>query len=73
MVRVGYPLVCTEMIAPTGRDDAPALSSEDAADWVSTAILTRPVELYPTYTRVPQAPALVSPRAVDAAIWWMGI
>ncbi|MGY0499724.1 SDR family oxidoreductase [Nocardia sp. FBN12] len=71
---VGYPLVRTEMIAPTGKyDDAPALSSEGAADWIITAIRTRPVELYPTYTRVLQALALVSPRAVDAAIWRMGI
>ncbi|MFD4351832.1 SDR family oxidoreductase [Nocardia sp. NPDC058518] len=71
---IGYPLVRTEMIAPTGKyADAAALSAEEAADWITTAIRTRPVELYPTYTRVLQALALVSPRAVDAAIWRMGI
>ena len=71
---IGYPLVRTEMIAPTGKyADAAALSAEEAAAWITTAIRTRPVELYPTYTRVLQALALVSPRAVDAAIWRMGI
>ncbi|TCJ95489.1 SDR family oxidoreductase [Nocardia alba] len=71
---IGYPLVRTEMIAPTGKyADAAALSAEEAADWITTAIRTRPVELYPTYTRVLQALALVSPRAVDTAIWRMGI
>ncbi|MFD3425008.1 SDR family oxidoreductase [Nocardia fluminea] len=71
---IGYPLVRTEMIAPTGKyADAAALSAEEAADWITTAIRTRPVELYPTYTRVLQALALVSPRAVDAAVWRMGI
>ncbi|MFD3743435.1 SDR family oxidoreductase [Nocardia sp. NPDC058633] len=71
---VGYPLVRTEMIAPTGKyADAAALTPEEAADWITTAIRTRPLELYPTYTRVLQALALVSPRAVDAAVWRMGI
>lgn len=71
---VGFPLVRTEMIAPTGDyDKAAALTAEQAADWILTAIRTRPIELYPRYTRVLQAVATVSPRAVDAVIWRLGI
>lgn len=71
---LGFPLVRTEMIAPTGKyDDAAALSAEDAAAWILTALRTRPIELYPRYTRVLQTLATISPRAVDAAIWRMGI
>ncbi|WP_336085596.1 SDR family oxidoreductase [Nocardia sp. SSK8] len=71
---LGFPLVRTEMIAPTGKyADAAALSAEDAAAWILTAIRTRPIELYPRYTRVLQTLATISPRAVDAAIWRMGI
>ncbi|MFD6390830.1 SDR family oxidoreductase [Nocardia sp. NPDC060259] len=71
---VGFPLVRTEMIAPTGAyDQSAALSAEQAADWICTAIRTRPIELYPRYTRILQAVATVSPRAVDAVIWRLGI
>lgn len=71
---LGFPLVRTEMIAPTGAyDDAAALTAEQAADWIRTAIRTRPIELYPRYTRILQAVATVSPRAVDAVIWRLGI
>ncbi|MBW0275915.1 short-chain dehydrogenase [Nocardia sp. MH4] len=71
---VGFPLVRTEMIAPTGAyDESAALTAEQAADWIRTAIRTRPIELYPRYTRLLQAVATVSPRAVDAVIWRLGI
>ncbi|MFD4430031.1 SDR family oxidoreductase [Nocardia sp. NPDC058497] len=71
---VGFPLVRTEMIAPTGAyDESAALTAEQAADWICTAIRTRPIELYPRYTRILQAVATVSPRAVDAVIWRLGI
>ncbi|WP_280236587.1 SDR family oxidoreductase [Nocardia cyriacigeorgica] len=71
---IGYPLVRTEMIAPTAKyDDAPALSAEAAADWILTAIRTRPIELYPRYARLLQAIGTVSPQTVDALIWRMGI
>ncbi|MGW6728696.1 SDR family oxidoreductase [Nocardia sp. NPDC055029] len=71
---VGFPLVRTEMIAPTGAyDQSAALSAEQAADWICTAIRTRPIELYPRYTRILQAVATISPRAVDAVIWRLGI
>ncbi|MFC4376410.1 SDR family oxidoreductase [Nocardia halotolerans] len=71
---VGFPLVRTEMIAPTGAyDEAAALTAEQAAEWIRIAIRTRPVELYPRYTRVLQTIATVSPRAVDAMIWRLGI
>ncbi|MEV6217539.1 SDR family oxidoreductase [Nocardia sp. NPDC058379] len=71
---VGFPLVRTEMIAPTGAyDESAALTAEQAADWIRTAIRTRPIELYPRYTRILQAVATVSPRAVDAVIWRLGI
>ncbi|MFC4128538.1 SDR family NAD(P)-dependent oxidoreductase [Nocardia rhizosphaerae] len=71
---VGFPLVRTEMIAPTGAyDEAAALSAERAAEWIGIALRTRPVELYPRYTRILQILATVSPRAVDAAVWRLGI
>lgn len=71
---VGFPLVRTEMIAPTGAyDESAALTAEQAADWICSAIRTRPIELYPRYTRILQAVATVSPRAVDAVIWRLGI
>ncbi|MEU3012279.1 SDR family oxidoreductase [Nocardia asteroides] len=71
---VGFPLVRTEMIAPTGDyAESAALTPDEAAGWIRTAIRTRPIELYPRYTRLLQAVATVSPRAVDAAIWRLGI
>ncbi|MBF6089928.1 SDR family oxidoreductase [Nocardia cyriacigeorgica] len=71
---IGYPLVRTEMIAPTAEyEAAPALSAEAAADWILTAIRTRPIELYPRYGRLLQAIGAISPRAVDNLIWRMGI
>ncbi|MFE3445874.1 SDR family oxidoreductase [Nocardia sp. NPDC059180] len=71
---IGYPLVRTEMIAPTTKyDDAPALSADEAADWILTAIRTRPIELYPRYARLLQAIGMVSPQTVDALVWRMGI
>lgn len=71
---IGYPLVRTEMIAPTAEyTDLPALSPERAADWILTAIRTRPVEIYPRYSRLLQAVGFLAPSAVDALVWRMGI
>ncbi|GAB2637821.1 SDR family oxidoreductase [Gordonia jinhuaensis] len=45
---IGFPLVRTPMIAPTADyDHAPALTVNDAADWIETAVRRRPIEMYP--------------------------
>src|SRR5215212_5101575 len=45
---VYYPLVATPMIAPTrAYDGIPALSCEEAAEWMVTAARTRPVRIAP--------------------------
>ena len=43
-----YPLVATPMIAPTkAYDGLPALTPDEAADWMVTAARTRPVRIAP--------------------------
>ena len=43
-----YPLVATPMIAPTkAYEGLPALTSEEAAEWMVTAARTRPVRIAP--------------------------
>lgn len=47
---VGFPLVRTPMIAPTADyDDAPALTADEAADWIVRAARTGRAETYPRY------------------------
>lgn len=71
---VGFPLVRTPMIAPTADyDDAPALSSEDAADWILRAVQTGRAQLYPRYAVVLRAVAEFSPRLSGDLIRRMGI
>ncbi|MFM9378499.1 SDR family oxidoreductase [Gordonia sp. VNK21] len=74
VTNLGFPLVRTPMIAPTADyDDAPALTSEDAAGWILRAILTRPAELYPRYAVLLRGISAVSPRSVGALVRRMGI
>lgn len=62
-----YPLVATPMIAPTkDYEGLPALSSEEAADWMITAARTRPVRIAPRMAVVAMAVNSVGPRWVNA-------
>ncbi|WP_278315143.1 SDR family NAD(P)-dependent oxidoreductase [Lolliginicoccus levis] len=71
---IGFPLVRTAMIAPTAKyATAPAISPERAAEWIIDAIRTRPVEVHPRYAHALRAIGALSPRAVDALVWRMGI
>ena len=64
-----YPLVATPMIAPTrDYDGLPALSADEAADWMITAARTRPVRIAPRMAVVAQAVNSVSPRFVNAVM-----
>ncbi len=71
---IGFPLVRTAMIAPTAKyASAPAISPERAAEWIIDAIRTRPVEVHPRYAHALRVIGALSPRAVDALVWRMGI
>ncbi|MFT3663334.1 MAG: SDR family NAD(P)-dependent oxidoreductase [Gordonia sp. (in: high G+C Gram-positive bacteria)] len=71
---VGFPLVRTPMIAPTAAyDDAPALSPDEAADWILTAARTGRREIYPRYATALRALAGHSPRLVGDLIRRAGI
>ena len=60
-------LVATPMIAPTRAfDGMPALTSEEAAQWMVTAARTRPVRIAPRMAIAAQALDTVSPRWVNA-------
>jgi NAD(P)-dependent dehydrogenase (short-subunit alcohol dehydrogenase family) len=53
-----YPLVATPMIVPTkSYDGLPALTADEAADWMIDAARTRPVRIAPR--------AAVATRALD--------
>lgn len=67
---VYFPLVRTEMIAPTAEyDDLAALSAEEAGAWIVRAITHRPEEVSPAVLRyVLPAIDLVSPRLSDQTI-----
>src|SRR5829696_769698 len=61
---VYYPLVATPMIAPTrAYDGIPALSCEEAAEWMVTAARTRPVRIAPRKALALRALDVVAPRA----------
>lgn len=71
---LGFPLVRTPMIAPTGDyDSLPTLTPDQAANWVERAIATRPVELYPAYAGLLRAVSAVSPRLADRLVAAAGI
>lgn len=62
-----YPLVATPMIAPTKEyDGLPALTSEEAGEWMVTAARTRPVRIAPRIALAAKALNTVGPRWVDA-------
>jgi NAD(P)-dependent dehydrogenase (short-subunit alcohol dehydrogenase family) len=58
-----YPLVATPMIAPTkAYDGLPALTSEEAAEWMVTAARTRPVRIAPRMAIAAKALDTIGPR-----------
>jgi NAD(P)-dependent dehydrogenase (short-subunit alcohol dehydrogenase family) len=61
-----YPLVATPMIKPTkAYDGMPALSPEEAAEWMVTAARTRPVRIAPRIAVALNALNTVGPRWVN--------
>ncbi|MBF6065258.1 SDR family NAD(P)-dependent oxidoreductase [Nocardia terpenica] len=66
---VHYPLVHTAMSAPTEKFRAmPGLTPEQAAEWLVTAIRTRPVRMVPQYAAFLRLLGIVSPRTVDRMV-----
>ncbi|OCB19303.1 short-chain dehydrogenase [Mycobacterium malmoense] len=62
-----YPLVSTPMIAPTNAyAGMPALTSEEAAEWMLTAARTRPVRIAPRMAIAAKALDTFGPRFVNA-------
>ncbi|MFZ2510136.1 MAG: SDR family NAD(P)-dependent oxidoreductase [Gordonia sp. (in: high G+C Gram-positive bacteria)] len=71
---VGFPLVRTPMVAPTADyDDAPALSADDAAQWILRAAITGEPEVYPRYAVLLRAIAIFSPRVTGDLVRRVGI
>ena len=63
---VYYPLVATPMIAPTRTyDGLPALTPDEAADWMVTAARTRPIRIAPRKAIALRALDVVAPRALN--------
>lgn len=63
---VYYPLVATPMIAPTrAYAGLPALSPEEAADWMVTAARTRPIRIAPRKALALRALDVVAPRTLN--------
>ena len=61
-----YPLVATPMIAPTrAYDGLPALSSDEAADWMITAARDRPIRIAPRVAVTSRAVDAVAPALVN--------
>ncbi|BBX65101.1 oxidoreductase [Mycobacterium saskatchewanense] len=61
-----YPLVATPMIAPTkAYQGMPALTSEEAAEWMVTAARTRPVRIAPRMAIAAKALDTFGPRLVN--------
>ncbi len=61
-----YPLVATPMIAPTkAYEGMPALTSEEAAEWMITAARTRPVRIAPRMAIAAKALDTFGPRFVN--------
>ena len=62
-----YPLVATPMIAPTKAfEGMPALTSEEAAEWMITAARTRPVRIAPRMAIAAKALDSFGPRWVNS-------
>ncbi|MDO3635979.1 SDR family oxidoreductase [Mycolicibacterium arseniciresistens] len=63
---VYYPLVATAMIAPTrAYAGVPALTPEEAAEWMVTAARHRPVRIAPRKALALRALDVVAPRALN--------
>ncbi|MCM6773132.1 SDR family NAD(P)-dependent oxidoreductase [Nocardia sp. CDC159] len=61
---VNFPSVRTAMLAPTAQyARMPALTPEEAANWIVTAIRTRPVRIEPYAVHAVRLVSLFSPRA----------
>ncbi|MGO8767678.1 MAG: SDR family oxidoreductase [Mycobacterium sp.] len=61
-----YPLVATPMIAPTkAYEGMPALTSEEAGEWMITAARTRPVRIAPRMAIAAKALDTFGPRFVN--------
>jgi NAD(P)-dependent dehydrogenase (short-subunit alcohol dehydrogenase family) len=64
-----YPLVATPMIAPTkAYEGMPALTSQEAAEWMITAARTRPVRIAPRMAIAAKALDTFGPRWVNAVM-----
>ena len=62
-----YPLVATPMIAPTkAYDGLPALTSDEAADWMIVAARKRPIRIAPRMAMTARALDTVAPGWVNA-------
>jgi NAD(P)-dependent dehydrogenase (short-subunit alcohol dehydrogenase family) len=62
-----YPLVATPMIAPTkAYDGLPALTPEEAAEWMVDAARKRPVRIAPRMAIAARALDIVGPRFVNS-------
>ena len=62
-----YPLVATPMIAPTkAYEGLPALTPEEAAEWMVTAARKRPVRIAPRVAIAARALDIVGPRLVNS-------
>jgi NAD(P)-dependent dehydrogenase (short-subunit alcohol dehydrogenase family) len=62
-----YPLVATPMIAPTkAYEGLPALTPEEAAEWMVTAARKRPVRIAPRMAIAARALDIVGPRLVNS-------
>lgn len=66
---VYFPLIRTPMIAPTAEySKLPALTSEQAAKWITHAVQHQPDELMPRYARVLQRVSAVRAAGTDALL-----
>jgi NAD(P)-dependent dehydrogenase (short-subunit alcohol dehydrogenase family) len=71
---IGFPLVRTPMISPTtAYDTQAALTPDQAAHWVLTAIRDRPVEVYPSYAGALRLISAISPRLTNSLVRAAGI
>lgn len=61
-----YPLVATPMIAPTrAYDGVAALSLDEAAEWMVTAVCTRPIRIAPRKALALRAVDVLAPRRLN--------
>jgi NAD(P)-dependent dehydrogenase (short-subunit alcohol dehydrogenase family) len=71
---LNFPLVRTPMIAPTPEyRSLPAITPEQAAEWVVRAIRLKPVEVTPAYVNLLRAVSAFSPSLADSLVRRAGI